>query len=107
MIDQINNLSLEYQKYSINVLEENIDKLSLWKLLKTQILTREFCIKYILNDECASCDEDTYITWQDIIQYQPHIAEDKESEFLPKGGEGARGNRGFPLNINQKKNVKG
>jgi hypothetical protein len=85
MIDQINNLSLEYQKYSIDVLEENIDKLSLWKLLKTQILNREFCIKYILNDEHASCDEDTYITWQDIIQYQPHIAEDTNHKKDVKG----------------------
>lgn len=85
MIDQINNLSLEYQKYSIDVLEENIDKLSLWKLLKTQILTREFCIKYILNDEHASCDEDTYITWQDVIQYQPHIAEDRNHKKDVKG----------------------
>jgi len=85
MTDQINNLSLEYQKYSIDVLEENIHKLSLWKLLKTQILNREFCIKYILNDEHASCDEDTYITWQDVIQHQPHIAEDTNHKKDVKG----------------------
>jgi hypothetical protein len=81
----INNLSLEYQKYSIDVLEENIHKLSLWKLLKTQILNREFCIKYILNDDYALCDEDTYITWQDVIQHQPHITEETNKKKHVKG----------------------
>jgi len=84
-VPPINNLSLEYQKYSIDVLEENIHKLSLWKLLKTQILNREFCIKYILNDYYALCDEDTYITWQDVIQHQPHITEDTNQKKDVKG----------------------
>jgi len=73
MINNIDNISLEYNKYSVDILEENIEKLSLWKLLKTQILDPPFCVKYILNDDFASCDEDTYIVWQDVIRLQPHI----------------------------------
>jgi len=88
MIKKIDNLSLEYNKYSVDILEKNIDKLSLWKLLKTQILTPQFCVKYILNDEFASCDEDTYIVWQDVIRLQPHILQkdlfDVSSKIIEK-----------------------
>jgi len=75
--DQINNISLEYVKYDIFVLEKNIAKLSLWNLLKTQVLTAEFCAKYILDEEFASSDEDTYICFQNVIQYQKHISENE------------------------------
>jgi hypothetical protein len=75
--DQINNISLEYVKYDISVLEKNIAKLSLWNLLKTQVLTAEFCAKYILDEEFASSDEDTYICFQNVIQYQKHISENE------------------------------
>lgn len=83
MIHKIDNISLEYNKYSVDVLEKNIDKFSLWKLLKTQILDPQFCVKYILNDEFASCDEDTYIVWQDVIRLQPHILE-KDLQIIEK-----------------------
>jgi hypothetical protein len=75
--DQINNISLEYVKYDISVLEKNIAKFSLWNLLKTQVLTAEFCAKYILDEEFASSDEDTYICFQNVIQYQKHISENE------------------------------
>jgi hypothetical protein len=74
--NKINNVSLEYNKYDISTLEDNIDKFSLWKLLKTQILTPDFCVKYILNEDYASCDEDTYICWHDVLQCQQHITKD-------------------------------
>ena len=70
----IQNYQLMYAKYDINTLEHNIDRLSLRNLLKTQVLTVEFCIKYLLQpEEYAMCNEDHSISKEDIIIYQPHI----------------------------------
>lgn len=42
--------------------------------LKTQILTPEFCIIYLLHpEEYGMCVEDHYISKGDILLYQPHI----------------------------------
>lgn len=83
----INNISLEYNKYDISTLEENVKKFSLWKLLKTQTLTPDFCVKYILNEDYASCDEDTYICWQNVLQCQSHITKDELMGAIKKGQE--------------------
>lgn len=70
----IQNYQLMYAKYDIKTLEHNIDRLSLRNLLKTQVLTVEFCRKYILHpEEYAMCNEDHYISKEDIVIYQPHI----------------------------------
>lgn len=65
--DLINNV------YSIAELEASIDNLSVKYLLKYQKLNAEFCAKYILNDYCATCVEDTYIGTGDVLRKQPHI----------------------------------
>lgn len=73
-IEIIHNHQLMYTKYDILTLEYNIDRLSLRNLLKTQILTPEFCIKYLLHPEQhGMCVEDYYISKEDILVYQPHI----------------------------------
>ena len=41
MFDLYNN------KYDMQTLKENIYAVSLWDILKTQVLTRDFCVKYI------------------------------------------------------------
>lgn len=70
----IQNYQLMYAKYNITLLEQNIDRLSLWSLLKTQTLTPEFCIKYLLHpEEYGMCVEDHYISRDNILLYQPHI----------------------------------
>ena len=70
----LQNYHLMYAKYDIDVLEQNIDRLSLQNLLKTQTLTPAFCIKYLLHpEEYGMCVEDTYISRSDILVYQPHI----------------------------------
>jgi len=44
------------------------------KGVKTQLLTLDFCRKYILNpDEYGMCSEDHYISKEDIVIYQRHI----------------------------------
>ena len=70
---KIQDYDLKKNKYSITILEENINYLSIKTLLYTQVLTAEFCAKYILNDEYASCVEETYICFYDVLQAQkPH-----------------------------------
>jgi len=70
----IQNYQLMYAKYDIKTLEHNIDRLSLRSLVKTQVLTLDFCRKYILHpDEYGMCSEDHYISKEDIVIYQPHI----------------------------------
>ena len=60
--------------YSIAELVASVDNLSVKYLLNYQILDAEFCAKYILNDYCATCVEDTYICNGDVLQKQPHIS---------------------------------
>jgi len=69
----ITDQSLLKTKYSIDILEKNIDNLSITRILRTQIITPEFCIKYILNEDYASCVEETYICDIDVLHNQPHI----------------------------------
>jgi hypothetical protein len=69
----ITDQSLLKTKYPIDILEKNIDNLSITRILRTQILTPEFCIKYILNEDYASCVEETYICDIDVLHNQPHI----------------------------------
>jgi hypothetical protein len=70
----IYNYQLSNEKFNIEILEFNIMRLELKKLLKTQTLTPEFCVKYILNpEEYGMSREDHYICKNDILIYQPHI----------------------------------
>jgi hypothetical protein len=46
----INNTTIFYKKYPIDVIEENIFKLNIGNILITQDLTIDFIIKYILLD---------------------------------------------------------
>ena len=72
-IEIIENYQLMYNKYDIETLEFNIDRLSLKKLLVTQKLTTEFCKLYLLNpEEHGMCVEDHYISIDDILLYQKH-----------------------------------
>jgi len=62
--------------YSVDILEKNIDGLSLSTIIFTQKLTPDFCVKYIiLNDDHASCGEDSYISEIDVLYAQPHITQ--------------------------------
>ncbi len=69
----LNDSMLRKRKYDISTLEKNINNLSMKTLLYTQNLTAEFCVKYILNDEYASCIEDTYICIGDVLNAQKHL----------------------------------
>ena len=78
----ISDYDLKCVKYDIAILEKNIDSLSQWALIKYQDLTAEFCAKYILDEQYASCEEDTYICLDDIVWFQSHITkEDIVNEY--------------------------
>ena len=71
-------LYLRQQKYDIAVLEENVDHINMKECVNTQILTAEFCVKYILNEDYMSCIEDTYcICIGYVLQRQPHLTREE------------------------------
>ena len=71
----IENKDLLHNKYDISILEQNIDNLRLWTILKTQHLTPEFCFNYILepNEKYAKNEDDESICVNDVVKWQPHI----------------------------------
>jgi hypothetical protein len=69
----LSDTDLIHTRYTIAELEASIDHLSVKYLLNYQTLTSEFCAKYILNDYCATCQEDTYICTGDVLTKQPHL----------------------------------
>jgi hypothetical protein len=60
-------------QYDYITLKTNIYCVSLLDILKTQKLTSEFCVKYILNEAFQILDEDQNITIDMVKKYQPHI----------------------------------
>jgi hypothetical protein len=66
-------LDLQNNQYDLNILKTNIYAVSLLDILKTQKLTAEFCVKYILNSEFQILEQDQNITMDVVIELQPHI----------------------------------
>ncbi len=69
----ITNLDLYSFNFPIDVLESNIDSLDLKTLIKTQDLTYDFIIKYVLNEEYQITPEEKTIDIYDVVYNQPHI----------------------------------
>jgi len=77
--DLLNNKN----KYSIDMLEKNIEYLDEKILLATQKLTPEFCIKYILNLDIESGGEESYIfDICYILNFQKHITEKELQDLI-------------------------
>jgi len=73
-MDIITNSNLRQYKYSIEELEKNIDNLNMKTIVNTQKLTVEFCVKYILNENYAQCNEEVDLLTIDYVMYnQPHL----------------------------------
>ena len=79
----VNVFNLRKYKYDIETLEKNIDNICVKTCVNTQILTAEFCVKYILNEKYMSCIEDTYcIDKGYVLRRQPHLTnEDIMTEY--------------------------
>ena len=67
MLDLYNN------QYDLKILKENIYAVSLWDILKTQKLTCDFCVKYILNKNYQIDEKDENILIKDVLHFQPHL----------------------------------
>lgn len=74
-INKIYNSDLLKNKYSENILIQNIENLSKKIILSTQILSAEFCAKYIFCiDDIDDGDEESYLfDINHISRKQPHI----------------------------------
>ena len=66
-------LDLHNKQYDMTVLKEHIYAHNIWDILKTQKLTKEFCVKYILNKNYQMTEEEEKITFKDVLEFQPHI----------------------------------
>lgn len=76
-------LDLRNEKYDIETLEKYVDDIHMKTCVNTQVLTAEFCVKYILNEDYMSCIEDTYcIDTGYVLKRQPHLTlEDIRREY--------------------------
>lgn len=66
-------IDLYSNQYDYETLKANIYVVSLVDVLKTQKLTADFCVKYILNTDFQLRDEEETITISMVKTYQPHI----------------------------------
>ena len=74
MIDEhIISVDLLNTKYSINALINNIYLFNLVDILKTQDLTEEFVVNYILNPIYQLTEKEKNITLLDVLTYQPKL----------------------------------
>ena len=70
----ITNSMLRQHKYLIEELEKYINHLNMKTLVNTQKLTIDFCVKYILNEDYAQCNEEVDLLTPDYVLYnQPHL----------------------------------
>ena len=77
--DLLNNRN----KYSIDILEQNIEHLDEKILLATQTLTPEFCVKYILDLDIEGGGEESYIfDVCYILEFQKHITEKELMDLI-------------------------
>ena len=66
-------MDLKNQKYSINDLIWNIYALDLLEVLRTQYLTEEFAVDYILNKDYQMTEIEKRITIKNVLKYQTHL----------------------------------
>jgi hypothetical protein len=70
-------LDLKNNKYSMDVLREHIYAIGLIEILKTQTITEEFAVNYILNDRFQLSDDEEKITFKYVLKMQPHLRKEK------------------------------
>ena len=76
-MSEMSDFQLLKQRYDLITLERNVGKLDKKILLATQMLSAEFCIKYIWDPGINSGSEDSYIYDFDyILGFQPHLTRD-------------------------------
>ncbi len=71
-------------QYDYDDLKANIYAVSLLDVLKTQKLSVNFCVKYILNKDFQISDEDKLINMEIVKKYQQHLSEMELIETVVK-----------------------
>ena len=66
-------LDLFNKQYDLQTLKEHLYAVSLRDILKSQRLTSDFCVKYLLNPVYQMNSNDEGITVSEIMKYQRHI----------------------------------
>jgi hypothetical protein len=69
----ITKFNLYTNQYDSETLKANIYAVSLLDILKTQRLTVDFCVKYILNETFQLLEEEQCINIEIVKKYQNHI----------------------------------
>jgi hypothetical protein len=72
-MEEFNPTCLYNTKFSIDALIRNIYLFNLKEILKTQDLTEEFIVNYILNPKYQLTEEEKSITILDVLKNQPKI----------------------------------
>lgn len=72
-MSQLTDDDLRKNKYPLDVLEKNIQHLSLITLVRCQHLDAEFCKKYVLNEKYQDREEYDTITTDWVFRWQPHL----------------------------------
>ena len=62
-------------------------RIRLLTLLRTQKLTGEFCVRYILNGRYSYTDEEHLITDGSILRLQPHISKEELTKAWSRYGK--------------------
>ena len=71
-------LNLRKYKYNLDTLEKNVDSINMKTCVNTQILSAEFCVKYVVNEDYMSCIEDTYcLDIGYVLRRQPHLTREE------------------------------
>jgi hypothetical protein len=70
-------IDLTTQKYPINDLIWNIYDLDFLEVLRTQHLTEEFTVDYILNKDYQLTEIEKRITIKTVLKCQPHLNNDR------------------------------
>jgi hypothetical protein len=70
-------LDLKNNKYSMDVLRENIYATGLLEILQTQTINEEFAVNYILNERFQLSDDEEKITIEYVLKMQPHLSKEK------------------------------
>jgi hypothetical protein len=78
-------LDLDNKQYSMIELRNNIYMVGLFHILRTQKLTEEFVINYVLNKKFQMTDDEEKITVQYVLEMQPHLDIDKLSQLFIVG----------------------
>ncbi len=74
MIDEINNQSNQYVYTNLELdLIKNINNMDLLDILKSNTLSFDFVLNYVLNEKYQKTRKEKAITIDTVVNYQPHL----------------------------------